>query len=118
MGTVIFPDADLKIFLDADPDERARRRAEELRERTEPTHADAGAGAGDTARNERDEAEVKRQLDEVKHDMAERDRRDRTREVAPLTAASDAVVVDSTHMAIDAVVASVVKVALLRRYPK
>ncbi len=100
MGTVIFPNADLKIFLDANPDERARRRAEELRDRT-----GARPDAGDD-------------LEEVKRDMAERDRRDRTREVAPLGAAPDAVVIDSTHLAIDEVVKTIVKEALLRRFPK
>ncbi len=100
MGTVIFPQADLKVFLDADPDERARRRTEELRERT---------GA---------ERDCTGNLENVKRDMAERDRRDRTREVAPLEAAPDAVVIDSTLLAIDEVVETIVKEALLRRLPK
>ena len=100
MGTVIFPQADLKVFLDADPDERARRRTEELRDRTGAERD----GTGD--------------LENVKRDMAERDRRDRTREVAPLEAAPDAVVIDSTPLAIDEVVETIVKEALLRRFPK
>jgi cytidylate kinase len=100
MGTVIFPHADLKVFLDANPDERARRRAEELRERTDAKRD----GSGD--------------LENVKRDMAERDRRDRTREVAPLEAAADALVIDSTLMAIDEVVETIVKEAFLRRLPK
>ena len=100
MGTVIFPNADLKIFLDADPEERARRRTAELRERT---------GAQATGPDK---------LEDVKRDMVERDRRDRTREVAPLQAAPDAVVIDSTHLAIDEVVENVVKEALLRRFPR
>lgn len=111
MGTVIFPDADLKIFLDADPDERARRRAEELRERTGPASVQSD-GRMRTA------DEVKRELDGVKRELAERDRRDRTREVAPLVPAPDAVVIDCTHLAIDEVVSRIVKEALLRRFPK
>lgn len=80
IGTVIFPDAGLKVFLNADPTERVRRRSAEL----------PGAGA------------------EVQRDMAERDRRDSTRPLAPLETAADALVVDSTRMSIEEVVELVV----------
>lgn len=72
IGTVVFPNAELKIFLTASPEERAARR-----------HADLLA-RGTTA-----------SLDEVRADQDERDFRDSTRTVSPLAAAPDAVVVDS-----------------------
>lgn len=68
IGTVVAPQADLKIYLDADPAERARRRAAEL-------GADVGA---------------------VQSEQAIRDERDRARETSPLRAAADAVVLDTT----------------------
>jgi cytidylate kinase len=92
MGTVVFPDAGLKVYLDADLDERARRRWTELEAR------------GDRAT-----------LADVKNEMIERDRRDRTRAVAPLGAAADALVVDSTALKVDEVVERVVKEALHRK---
>jgi len=76
-GTVVFPDADVKFFLDADAEVRARRRQLELQER-------------DQVRSYRD----------VLTEIAERDRRDATREVSPLVAAADAVRVDTTDMTI------------------
>ena len=80
MGTVIFPAADLKIFLTASADERARRRYNQLK--------DKGLGAN---------------LAALSQEIAERDRRDASRPVAPLRPADDAVIVDSTAMTIDAV---------------
>ena len=91
MGTVVFPDAQLKVFLDADPAERATRRALELRARDPAVD-----------------------VEEVKAEMVERDRRDRTRAVAPLRAAGDAVVVDSTALTIDEVVDRIVAEATRR----
>jgi cytidylate kinase len=91
MGTVIFPDARLKIFLDATVDERARRRAADLR----------GLGRAD------DIAEVRAQL-------AERDARDSGRAVAPLCRAPDAVVLDTTDLAFDEVVDRIVAEARAR----
>src|SRR5580704_6890090 len=75
IGSVVFPHADLKIFLDASPDVRAGRRQRELEEKGEPT-------------------EFARVLAEVH----ERDRRDRGREMSPLVRATDAVVVDNSAM--------------------
>lgn len=80
IGTVVFPDADVKIYLDAHPDERARRRAEEMRARGEP--ADQRALAAQ---------------------MRERDQRDSTRADSPLSQAPDAVYVDSTGLSLDEV---------------
>ena len=83
MGTVVFPDADIKFFLDADPSIRANRRYEELK-------------AKKTVHPSRDE---------VAKDMARRDENDSTRETAPLKPAQDAIRIDSTPMAVDQVVA-------------
>ncbi len=92
IGTVIFPEANLKVFLDADPDERARRRAAEMNEKTD----DVSVG------------EVGRQL-------AERDRRDSTRKAAPLCPAADAVMIDSTELGLQDVVARIVALARERQ---
>jgi cytidylate kinase len=92
MATVIFPEAQLKIFLDADPQERARRRAAEFQE-----------GDDETGRAT------------VLREMEERDQRDKNRPVAPLTVAPDALLIDSTGLTIDEVVERIVKEALQRR---
>jgi cytidylate kinase len=75
IGTVVFPSADLKIFLDASPEVRAERRWKEHQEK------------GD-----------KFTLAEVLVEVRERDRRDRERKVSPLVRATDAVLVDNTAM--------------------
>ncbi len=80
IGTVVFPAADVKIFLDASPEERARRRA------TDPAHT---AGRGTAA------------IREVATALEQRDRSDRTRAVSPLKQAADAVVIDTTALSID-----------------
>jgi len=84
MGSVVFPDAGLKIFLDASPDERAQRRYKQLKEKG--MNANLGA-----------------LLDEIKA----RDERDRNRSVAPLVPAAGAVLVDSTNQSVDEVVAGI-----------
>ncbi len=81
IGTVIFPDALLKVFLTASDEERARRRADELRRRGEPVSFDA-----------------------VLRDLRDRDRADSNRDHAPLTAAPDAVHLDTTGLPVDQVV--------------
>jgi cytidylate kinase len=88
MGTVIFPSADLKIFLTASADERAQRRYKQLK--------DKGLGAN---------------LAALSQEIAERDRRDASRPIAPLKPADDAIIVDSTSMSIEAVVARVLELA-------
>lgn len=80
IGTVVFPDAELKIFLDASAEERARRRLGDH------------AARGDAW-----------QLEQMIAEVRERDRRDREREVSPLVPAADAVYVDSTAMSADEV---------------
>ena len=79
IGTVICPDADYKFFIEADIEERARRRVKELQDR------------GDTVIPAR-----------VLQEMKERDERDRTRAVAPLAPAADASVVNTTNLNADA----------------
>jgi cytidylate kinase len=81
MGTVVFPDARVKIFLTASAQERAQRRYKQLK--------DKGSDAS---------------LAALSLEIAERDRRDSTRAVAPLKPAADAVLVDSTGLSIEAVV--------------
>jgi cytidylate kinase len=83
MGTVVFPGADIKFFLDADPAIRANRRYEELR-----TNAVSHPSR-----------------DEVAQDMARRDKNDSTRKAAPLKPAEDAIRIDSTPLTVDQVVA-------------
>ncbi|RDV38891.1 (d)CMP kinase [Bradymonadaceae bacterium TMQ3] len=92
IGTVVFPDAELKVFITASPAVRARRRVEQMRE------------GGD----EVDEAEVLR-------DIIERDRRDSERDVAPLKKAEDAIGIDSTDVSVEEIVAGLCeRVAALR----
>ncbi len=88
IGTVILPDAELKVYLDASVDERARRRHAELSAR----------GEGVT-------------LDTVRAELVARDAQDSGRAVAPLRAAEDAVTVDSTALSPRQVVARVVALA-------
>jgi cytidylate kinase len=87
MGTVVFPEARVKIFLTASADERAARRHKQLKEK--------GVAATLAALSE---------------EIAERDERDRTRSTAPLVASEDAVLLDSTGMSIDAVVERVLAI--------
>ncbi|PYR01433.1 MAG: (d)CMP kinase [Acidobacteria bacterium] len=86
IGTVVFPNADVKIYLDASPEERARRRA------SDPAHS------GPTA------------VGEVATLLTARDEIDRTRAASPLYAAPDAVVVDTTGQNVDQVVREVLTV--------
>jgi cytidylate kinase len=91
IGTVVFPNADVKIYLDASADERARRRAHD------PAHT--GGQAGHAA---------------VAAAIEARDKSDTTRAVSPLAVAPDAVRVDTTAMAIDQVVAQVLSLVRAR----
>ncbi len=86
IGTVIAPQAELKIFLTADPTERARRRAEQ----------------------------TGRPLDEVLAEQQQRDRRDGERELSPLVAAADAVQLDTTALSADEAIAEIVELATQR----
>jgi cytidylate kinase len=89
IGTVVFPNAEVKIFLDADPDVRAERRV-----------LQQGLGP--------------RETQTVATELASRDQRDRTRSTSPLVAAPDAVHIDSTRKSIDEVVAEVERLIIER----
>jgi len=84
VGTVVFPEANMKIFLDASTQERARRRVEELR------RAGQQVSLTDTLR-----------------EMAERDKRDRERDLAPLRKADDAIAIDSSSLDAEALAQTV-----------
>lgn len=86
-GSVVFPDAAVKIFLDASPAERARRRWRELRERG-----------------------VEADLEAIRADVERRDRRDRERRLAPLVAAADSVVLDTTGLSLEEQIEKVLEV--------
>jgi cytidylate kinase len=86
MGTVVFPDAALKIFLTASPEVRARRRYKQLIEK--------GIAAN---------------LGALSRDLAERDKRDANRAVAPLVPAPDSQVLDSSALSVEAVAEQVLK---------
>lgn len=85
IGTVVFPEAPVKIFMVADLDERARRRQQEYEEAGEDLS-----------------------LEEVREEIEQRDRRDRNREIAPLRRADDAVTLDTTERTIEEQVTFVV----------
>lgn len=95
IGTTVFPDAPVKVYLDADPGERARRRA------GDPAHQGQGAT-----------------LAAVATALAQRDASDRTRGTSPLAIAPDAVHIDTTHMAIPDVVERVLALVRERRVPE
>lgn len=85
IGTCVLPHADVKVYLTASVETRAKRRYQELKEKGEDCN-----------------------LEEIAHDIEERDRRDMTREIAPLKQAEDAVLVDSSDMTIAEVVKTIV----------
>ncbi|MDD3184911.1 MAG: (d)CMP kinase [Anaerostipes sp.] len=86
IGTHVLPNADLKIYLTASSVVRAKRRYDELLEKGESAN-----------------------LDQIEEDIKQRDHQDMSRKIAPLKQAEDAVLVDSSHMGIDEVVAKVVE---------
>lgn len=84
MGTVVFPDADLKIFLTASAEERARRRHAQLKAKG-----------------------INVNLSDLVLELSERDKRDQERAVAPLRAAADAICINTDHMSIEQVVENI-----------
>jgi cytidylate kinase len=92
IGTVVFPNADVKVYLDASPEERARRRA------VDPAHTGGPAAVSDVATL-----------------LTQRDEIDRTRKASPLYAAADAVIVDTTGKNIDEVVREVLEVIAMKQ---
>ena len=92
IGTVVLPDADLKVYLDASAEERARRRW-----------------------NEEQARGIDRAYNEVLTEVRRRDRIDSTRKVAPLKPAVDAIILDSTTLSIEAVVSTILEMAEVSR---
>jgi CMP/dCMP kinase len=84
MGTVVFPDADVKFFFTATSEERAKRRCKQLQAKG-----------------------INVSLAEVLHDLNERDMRDEKRALAPLKPADDAIIIDTTKLSIDEVLQNV-----------
>lgn len=87
IGTVVFPNADVKIYLDCSLEERANRRYKQNLEKG-----------------------IKSTYEEVLNNMVERHKLETEREIAPLTIADDAIVIDTTHMSIDEVVCEIEKI--------
>lgn len=87
IGTVVFPNADVKIYLDASPEERAKRRVKQ-----------------------NEEKRINTSYEEVLRNIMDRDKRDMTREVAPLKRAEDAIYIDSTNMTIEEVTEEIIKI--------
>jgi cytidylate kinase len=91
IGTVVFPDADVKVYLDASPEERAWRRAHD------PAHTGGPSAVA-----------------EVETALTARDELDRSRTASPLYAAADAIIIDTTGRSVDDVVARVLEVVATR----
>lgn len=92
IGTVVLPDADLKIFLTANVEERAKRRLKE--------HVKKGSNP---------------KIDQVMEDIVLRDQKDSTRKESPLRKADDAIVLDTTHLTIEEVVMKIIELTDKRR---
>ena len=88
IGTVVFPQADKKFFLDADPKERGRRRFAELKEKKQAANTD---------------------LPTIIEQVIQRENEDRNRKIAPLKQAKDANLIDTTHLSVDQVVKKIIK---------
>ena len=89
IGTVVFPQADKKFFLDADPKERGRRRFIELKEKEQVKNTD---------------------LPTIIAQIVQRDHEDRSRKIAPLKQAKDAMLIDTTHLSVDQVAEEIIKI--------
>ena len=87
IGTVVFPQADKKFFLDADPKERGRRRFIELKEKKQVSDTDLAI---------------------IIEQVIQRDNEDRNRKIAPLKKAKDAILIDTTKLSIDQVVKKII----------
>ena len=87
IGTVVFPDADVKIYLDASPEERAKRRLKQNQEKG-----------------------IESSYEEVLQNIIDRDKRDSGREIAPLKQADDAIYLDSTPLSIEEVVEKIIDI--------
>lgn len=87
IGTVVFPNADVKIYLDASPEERARRRLKQNEEKG-----------------------IETSYEEVLRNIKDRDKRDSNREIAPLKKAEDAIYIDSSNMTIEEVTNKIIDI--------
>ncbi len=87
IGTVVFPNADVKIYLDASAEERAKRRLKQNEEKN-----------------------IKSTYEEVLKNIIDRDKRDSTRKIAPLKKADDAIYIDNTNLTIDEVKDIIIKI--------
>ena len=87
IGTVVFPNADVKIYLDASPEERARRRLKQ-----------------------NEEKRIDTSYEEVLRNIKDRDKRDSSREIAPLKQAEDAIYIDSSNMTIEEVTNKIINI--------
>jgi len=87
IGTIVFPNADVKIYLDASPEERAKRRVKQNQEKG-----------------------IETSYEEVLKSIKNRDKQDSTRKVAPLKQAEDAIYIDSSHMTIEEVTEKIIKI--------
>jgi len=85
IGTVVFPDADFKFYLDASVDVRAKRRLNDAKNKEQ------------------------RSIEEIKNEIIERDKLDSTREISPLKKANDAIYIDTSHLSIEEVVNLMIK---------
>lgn len=94
IGTVVLPEADLKIYLDASVEARANRRFQEKMERGEPAD-----------------------YEDILADMRKRDQIDSTRELAPLQVAADAIILDNTYLSIDQELGKVLEIIRTRQAP-
>jgi cytidylate kinase len=92
IGTVVFPDADVKFYLDANPEERARRRYDEMVEKG-----------------------IKMDFKETQEELLQRDHNDMHRAHSPLKRAEDAVLIDSTHRSVEEVVEEMVRLVFLAK---
>ncbi len=92
IGTVVFPNADVKIYLDASAEERAKRRLKQNEEKG-----------------------IETSYEEVLQNIIDRDKRDSSREIAPLKQAEDAIYVDTTNFTIEEVVEKIIEIIEKRR---
>lgn len=95
MGTVVFPNADLKIFLTAEPKVRAERRYQELRQKF---------------------PDLTMTKEDLLKEMEERDAADSTRKISPLKQAADAILIDTSHLTAEEVVDKVIQLKQMRKF--
>lgn len=92
IGTVVFPNANVKIYLDATPEERAKRRVKQNEEKG-----------------------IETSYEEVLENILDRDKRDSSREIAPLKQADDAIYIDSSNMTIEEVVEKIINIIQIKK---